>query len=172
MGASSRESAATSPCWPATSGCASSCRASSTSVNRDRSRYEQIKRFVILPRDFTMEHDEMTPTLKLKRRVVLEHFADAVDELYERSEDVRLATTRLRSDGRRRRRSIAVQQRDLDHVAGVRGVDELSPADVDADVSEPVEEDEVAGLQVGERDGCAVSELRGGVVRERDADLR
>jgi long-chain acyl-CoA synthetase len=52
-------------------------------VNRDRSRYEQIKRFAILPRDFTMEHDEVTPTLKLKRRVVLEHFADAVDELYE-----------------------------------------------------------------------------------------
>ena len=51
-------------------------------VNRDRSRYEQIKRFVILPRDFTMEHDEVTPTLKLKRRVVLEHFADAVNELY------------------------------------------------------------------------------------------
>ena len=37
-------------------------------VNRDRSRYEQIKRFVILPRDFTMEQDEVTPTLKLKRR--------------------------------------------------------------------------------------------------------
>ncbi len=51
-------------------------------VNRDRSRYEQIKRFVILPRDFTMEHDEVTPTLKLKRRVVLEHFAEAVNELY------------------------------------------------------------------------------------------
>ena len=29
-----------------------------------------------------MEHDEVTPTLKLKRRVVLEHFADAVNELY------------------------------------------------------------------------------------------
>ena len=51
-------------------------------VNRDRSRYEQIKRFVILPRDFTMEHDEVTPTLKLKRRVVLEHFAEAVNGLY------------------------------------------------------------------------------------------
>ena len=36
-------------------------------VNRERSRYEQIKRFAILPRDFTMEHDEVTPTLKLKR---------------------------------------------------------------------------------------------------------
>ncbi len=52
-------------------------------VNADRSRYEQIKRFTILPRDFTMEDDELTPTLKLKRRVVAEHFGDRLDELYE-----------------------------------------------------------------------------------------
>ena len=45
-------------------------------VNRDRSRFEQIKRFAILPRDFTMEQDEVTPTLKLRRRVVMQHFAD------------------------------------------------------------------------------------------------
>ena len=51
-------------------------------VNADRSRYEQIKRFAILPRDFTMEDDELTPTLKLKRRVVAEHFGDELDELY------------------------------------------------------------------------------------------
>ena len=55
-------------------------------VNADRSRYEQIKRFTILPRDFTMEHDELTPTLKLKRRVVAEHFGDQLDELYEGEE--------------------------------------------------------------------------------------
>jgi len=55
-------------------------------VNADRSRYEQIKRFVILPRDFTMDAGEVTPTLKLKRRVVLDHFADAVDGLYETGE--------------------------------------------------------------------------------------
>jgi long-chain acyl-CoA synthetase len=51
-------------------------------VNADRSRYEQIKRFAILPRDFTMDDDELTPTLKLKRRVVAEHFGGALDELY------------------------------------------------------------------------------------------
>ena len=51
-------------------------------VNRDRSRYEQIKRFVILPRDFTVEDGEVTPTLKLKRNVVLEHFASQVDSIY------------------------------------------------------------------------------------------
>jgi long-chain acyl-CoA synthetase len=51
-------------------------------VNRDRSRYEQIKRFTILPREFTLEHDEVTPTLKLRRKVILEHFAEDVEKLY------------------------------------------------------------------------------------------
>ena len=51
-------------------------------VNADRSRYEQIKRFAILPRDFTMDDDELTPTLKLKRRVVTKHFGGELEELY------------------------------------------------------------------------------------------
>jgi long-chain acyl-CoA synthetase len=51
-------------------------------VNADRSRFEQIKRFRILPRDFTIDHDEVTPTLKLRRKVILEHFADEVEALY------------------------------------------------------------------------------------------
>jgi long-chain acyl-CoA synthetase len=51
-------------------------------VNRDRSRFEQIKRFAILPRDFSMDEGEVTPTLKLKRRVVLDHFAAEVESIY------------------------------------------------------------------------------------------
>jgi long-chain acyl-CoA synthetase len=51
-------------------------------VNRDRVRVEQIKRFAILPRDFTQEDGEVTPTLKVRRRVVQEHFADQIEELY------------------------------------------------------------------------------------------
>jgi len=51
-------------------------------VNRDRVRVEQIKRFAVLPRDFTQEDGEVTPTLKLRRRVVHEHFADEIDKLY------------------------------------------------------------------------------------------
>ena len=54
-------------------------------VNRERSRFEQIKRFSILPRDFTIEDDEVTPTLKLKRRNVMAHFAETVDQLYDAS---------------------------------------------------------------------------------------
>jgi long-chain acyl-CoA synthetase len=51
-------------------------------VNRDRSRVEQIKRFVILPRDFSQEEGEVTPTLKLRRNVIHEHFADEIEQLY------------------------------------------------------------------------------------------
>jgi long-chain acyl-CoA synthetase len=51
-------------------------------VNRERSRYEQIKRFAILPRDFTIDADELTPTLKLKRRAVQLHFAAEIEKLY------------------------------------------------------------------------------------------
>jgi long-chain acyl-CoA synthetase len=52
-------------------------------VNEQHSRFEQIKRFEILPRDFSAEEGEVTPTLKLKRRVVQQHFADAIERLYE-----------------------------------------------------------------------------------------
>jgi len=51
-------------------------------VNSNLSRYEQIKRFTILPRDFTLEAGEVTPTLKLKRRVCLEHFSEEIEALY------------------------------------------------------------------------------------------
>jgi long-chain acyl-CoA synthetase len=51
-------------------------------VNEELSRFEQIKRYLILPRDFTVEDGEVTPTLKLKRRVCQEHFADEIEALY------------------------------------------------------------------------------------------
>ncbi len=54
-------------------------------VNRERSRYEQVKRFAVLPRDFTMEDGEVTPTLKLRRRAVIEHFQDEIESLYSSS---------------------------------------------------------------------------------------
>jgi long-chain acyl-CoA synthetase len=51
-------------------------------VNRDRVRVEQIKRFAILPRDFSQEEGELTPTLKLRRKIVQEHFASEIEQLY------------------------------------------------------------------------------------------
>ncbi len=51
-------------------------------VNRDLARVEQIKRFEILPRDFSADEGEVTPTLKLKRRVCEQHFAAEIAALY------------------------------------------------------------------------------------------
>ena len=41
-----------------------------------------MKKFRILPRDLSIEGGEMTPTLKVKRKVVLDKFGDLVDEMY------------------------------------------------------------------------------------------
>jgi long-chain acyl-CoA synthetase len=51
-------------------------------VNRERTRFEQIKKFIVLDRDFSPEHGEVTPTMKLRRRAIVEHFADDIDRLY------------------------------------------------------------------------------------------
>ena len=51
-------------------------------VNARHSRFEQIKRFAILSRDFSADEGEVTPTLKLRRRVVQEHFAEEIEQLY------------------------------------------------------------------------------------------
>ena len=53
------------------------------SVNAQRSRFEQIKRFTVPPREFSLEEDEMTPTLKLRRKVILDHFAREFSALYD-----------------------------------------------------------------------------------------
>ena len=51
-------------------------------VNAKVGRVEQIKKFVILPRDFTQETGELTPTLKVKRNVVNERSAAEIEALY------------------------------------------------------------------------------------------
>jgi len=51
-------------------------------VNADLARFAQVRRFVILPRDFSAEENEITPTLKLKRRICEEHFAAEIEALY------------------------------------------------------------------------------------------
>lgn len=44
--------------------------------------YEKIKRFTLLPHPFTMESGELTDTLKLRRRVILAHYAEQIDRMY------------------------------------------------------------------------------------------
>jgi long-chain acyl-CoA synthetase len=45
-------------------------------------QYESIKRFALLPEDFTFDNGSLTFTLKLKRRVVEDHFHDVIETLY------------------------------------------------------------------------------------------
>ena len=51
-------------------------------ANERLSRPEQVKAFELLPVEWTAESEELTPTLKLKRRVVNSKYSDVVDRLY------------------------------------------------------------------------------------------
>jgi len=51
-------------------------------VNASLARYEQIKKFRVLPVPLTIEGGHLTPTMKVKRRVVSDEFADVIAELY------------------------------------------------------------------------------------------
>ncbi|MGZ4792905.1 MAG: AMP-dependent synthetase/ligase [Ilumatobacteraceae bacterium] len=51
-------------------------------ANRSVSRPESIRKFVILPRDLTIEADELTPTLKLRRSTVEKSYADVIESIY------------------------------------------------------------------------------------------
>ena len=53
-------------------------------ANATVSRTEAIKRFRILDRDLSEQHDEMTPTMKVKRNVVFQRFQEDIDKLYQR----------------------------------------------------------------------------------------
>ncbi|QLG60790.1 AMP-dependent synthetase/ligase [Halorarum salinum] len=52
-------------------------------VNEGFERHERIKRFRLVPEEFSEENDLLTPTMKKKRRNVLDRYADQVDLLYE-----------------------------------------------------------------------------------------
>jgi long-chain acyl-CoA synthetase len=51
-------------------------------LNPSLARVEQIKKFTILGRNFSIEDGELTPTLKVKRTQVSEHFADEIESMY------------------------------------------------------------------------------------------
>ncbi|WP_144121425.1 AMP-dependent synthetase/ligase [Catellatospora sichuanensis] len=54
-------------------------------LNAKLNRWETIKKFTILPRDLTIEHGEITPSMKLKRRTVETNFASDIEKMYEGS---------------------------------------------------------------------------------------
>ena len=51
-------------------------------VNAELARYEQIKRSALLPAEFGIATGELTPTLKVKRRVVAQRWSDTIERLY------------------------------------------------------------------------------------------
>jgi long-chain acyl-CoA synthetase len=51
-------------------------------VNETLARYEQVKKFCLLEREFTVEAGEITPTLKPRRKVIEEHFRDRIEGMY------------------------------------------------------------------------------------------
>ena len=55
-------------------------------VNSGLARHEQIKRSALLPAEFGIATGELTPTLKVKRRVVAERWSDAIERLYASSQ--------------------------------------------------------------------------------------
>ncbi|HET7290973.1 MAG TPA: long-chain fatty acid--CoA ligase [Vicinamibacteria bacterium] len=51
-------------------------------MSTDLAQFERIKKVAVLPREFTIEAGELTPTLKVRRRVIEEKFKVAIDRLY------------------------------------------------------------------------------------------
>ena len=50
----------------------------------DLSRYEQVRRFALLPRPFAMERDELTPKQSLRRRVIEANYRELIEGMYRR----------------------------------------------------------------------------------------
>ena len=50
--------------------------------NKPLARYEQVRKFTLLAREFTVEGGEITPTLKVKRKKVAEKYRDVIDAMY------------------------------------------------------------------------------------------
>ncbi len=59
-------------------------RARIDEINRQLASFEQVKKFVLLGTDFTQETGELTPTLKVKRKVVVKKYGNLLDALYEK----------------------------------------------------------------------------------------
>jgi len=57
--------------------------------NSELSNFEKIKKYQILDKDFTIENNELTPTMKIRRKVVTERYKAVLDGFYD-AEDVAL----------------------------------------------------------------------------------
>jgi long-chain acyl-CoA synthetase len=48
----------------------------------DLAECEQIGKFALIEQPFTVDREELTPTLKLRREIIAAHYADVIDSLY------------------------------------------------------------------------------------------
>ena len=55
-------------------------------MNQNLARFEKLKRVMLVPDEFTADNGAMTPTLKLRRRVIEERYRKQIDELYAQAE--------------------------------------------------------------------------------------
>ncbi|HEN3568079.1 TPA: long-chain fatty acid--CoA ligase [Yersinia enterocolitica] len=51
-------------------------------MQKELAKFEQVKRFTLLPQAFTMETGELTPTLKLRRKIILQRYQNEIDSMY------------------------------------------------------------------------------------------
>ena len=54
-----------------------------TSVNKKFANVEQIKKFSLIDTQLTAEDDELTPTMKLKRKFINEKYSSVIDQMYQ-----------------------------------------------------------------------------------------
>lgn len=59
-------------------------------INQNLARFEKLKRVIVVPDEFTPDNGVMTPTLKLKRRVIEERYKKQIDDLYAQAETANL----------------------------------------------------------------------------------
>ena len=56
--------------------------------NKNLARFEKLKRVILVPDEFTADNGVLTPTLKLRRRVIEERYQKQIDDLYAQAETV------------------------------------------------------------------------------------
>ena len=54
--------------------------------NAEKPHHEQIRAFALLPRDLTIEDGSMTPTLKVKRRILENRYQELIEGMYQAAE--------------------------------------------------------------------------------------
>ena len=55
-------------------------------VNQNLARFEKLKRVLIVPDEFSPENGALTPTMKLRRRVIEDRYRTQIDDLYAQAE--------------------------------------------------------------------------------------